>query len=242
MYGLAYLCVFFLVKNIYNLPRTEKYGFNEVAKLLHHCPYLSLLPPLSTSSPATPSAHLLFCSLCFPIIKAHSPFCATSALLVRLTRSHYNWKWNLAQRFLEFEFYSFHVLGSARTRTAITRQRVAYLPKAALQIVCSSRATYNMLILVEKKILMQLGQFSQSGSDTVCARVQDWPLSLHCNVEFLSHFSCLFVFQGQGISLNTCKSLHLRGLQDLAKRNWGRIKSRWALFEVADLDAARCTG
>jgi len=52
--------------------------------------------------------------------------------VIKFICSHFNWKWNFAQSFLNF--YSFRVLGNARTQTAITCQRVAYLLKAALQI------------------------------------------------------------------------------------------------------------
>jgi len=47
--------------------------------------------------------------------------------------SCFNREWNFVSRFLLF--YSSHVLGSARTFTAIIRQRVAYLPETALPIV-----------------------------------------------------------------------------------------------------------
>jgi len=53
--------------------------------------------------------------------------------VIKFTFSHFNRKWNFAQRFLEL--YTSRVLESARMLTAITRQHVAYLPKVAPQIV-----------------------------------------------------------------------------------------------------------
>jgi len=76
--------------------------------------------------------------------------------VIKYTCSHFNHKWNFAQHFHESR--SICALGSVRTLTAITRQRITYLPKMAPQIVALE--LLNALVFFK----MQYGGFSRSGS------------------------------------------------------------------------------
>jgi len=73
--------------------------------------------------------------------------------VIQFTCSYFNQKWNFAPRFLEF--YSSRAFGSAGTLTAITRQHVAYLPKAASPIVAlgllNTLVSVTFLFLKKKK-------------------------------------------------------------------------------------------
>jgi len=62
----------------------------------------------------------------------------------QITCSFFNWKWYFAPRFLKF--YSFRALGTGRTLTAITCQRITYFLKTALLFV--ARGLLDTLISV----------------------------------------------------------------------------------------------